>query len=273
MKKRGTAVILLLLIALTLSACTAKTAASDEDGKQLRYTENELQVHSLEGEQGVYVINEDGTYSPLINAFTGYSRLSKREGSAPSRYLWFTENSADITSLIPHVSSSSKLVLLYNTTDAIPEEFVLEKYEYKGYTIGAHVYKTSSNKMYLETRGSLTNTHINNLLSEIDDENEYEVSVFNDSTQLPIANIDNNMQMLLGLDAGGYYKLEIYKGTKYLTLTTVADTQVLQSVQAITLNNPYSRTKDGYFTVNLPDNLTSGFYYFAGLGMFYYEGE
>ena len=79
------------------------------------------------------------------------------------------------------------------------------------------------------------------------------------------------MQLLLGLEKDKYYDFEFYQGTKYRKLTTIADTMVLQSEDMMILNNPYTKTKEGYFIINLPDNLKSGYYYICGLGLFRYE--
>ena len=43
---------------------------------------------------------------------------------------------------------------------------------------------------------------------------------------------------------------------------------VLQSDDVITLNNPYTKSKEGYFRINLPDNLEEGYYYICGKGLF-----
>lgn len=265
--------IILFLIAASMSllcACGSDSVpAADSKGNQIYYTSEDLQITSLEGTEGFFVKNKDGSFSPVISAFTGYAGES--EEASAQRYLWFTENDQELIKLIPVVRPGAQLVMLYNKDTSIPEEFQLEKYAYKGYTIGCHVFRDEDDSMYIKTTDALAGSHAAEGMNLVADEDQYKVSTVNGSDQLPIGNIDNNMQLLLGLEKGKQYNFSFYKGTRYITFTTVADAQVFQSERIIKLNAPYERTTDGYFTITLPDNLQNGFYYICGLGMFAYQ--
>lgn len=265
--------LVLLMVIFTsfmLIGCEEKIAVSDEDGNPMSYSQEQLGVSSLEGKEGFFVLNSDGSYSPLITDFTGYS--SGATESSPDRFLWFTENDFEIMKLIPVVGRDSKVVFVYNKDKKIPEKFTLEKYAYRGYTVGVHFYRDVDDSMYIETTDALLGAYAAASLKQVDDEKEYKIKKVNDSETLPIENIDNNMELLLGLEKDSYYNFSFYKGTKFITFTTIADTQVFQSERLVLLSNPYEKTEEGYFVVNLPANLEDGYYYICGLGMFRYEG-
>jgi hypothetical protein len=69
------------------------------------------------------------------------------------------------------------------------------------------------------------------------------------------------------------YDFYFYKGTKYIKMQTVADTQVFQSEEIIRLDSSnFNKTEDGYFYLKMPLHSKSGFWYIHGQGMFEYEG-
>lgn len=251
-----------VLLVFLLSSCGN---SEDSLSSSLRYSEEEMGIHSEDGYQGIFVHNEDGTYTPLAKGFDGYSGQTDKE--SPSRYIWILGESGLNT--VPVLGKGAKLVLVYNTEDAMPRNFFLERYEFLGYSVGCHFY-TAGGKIYLKTKKALSGSSAYNSLSYIDDESEYEVISIND--RYPVSNIDNNIEVLLGLEYGKYYELSFYKGTKNMKVTLAADVAVLQSSTISCLEDPYQKTSKGYFTVNLP-NLDDGYYYIAGLGMFYYEGD
>lgn len=263
--------ILVILLALSMSfslaACKGKETSQDEEAGAIGYSSEEIGLESFSGNEGIFILSKEGSYQPVI-AFTGYK--SGKEAS-PERYLWFTENQMEILNLVPVVEKGSEVVMVYNSESGIPDSFTLEKYAYKGYTIGAHFYRDVDNSLYIETGGTLLGTYAAESMSNVSDEKEYLVDRVNESKLLPLQNIDNNMEMLLGLEKDMLYNFSFYKGTKYVTFTTKADTQVFQSEKMIELENPYEKTEEGYFVINLPDNLENGYYYICGLGMFEYR--
>ena len=251
-----------VMLVFLLASCTKKEEIPLEVP---RYTEEEMGIHKEDGYQGIYILNNDGTYMPLAKGYDGYTCQSNK--TSLKRYIWFYDQ--ENLNLIPSLSKDSRLVLVCNTEEAIPKNFYLEKYKFLGYTVGCHLY-TSGDRIYLKSKKTLSGSYSYSSLKHIDDESEYEVITINE--KYPVSNIDNNIEMLLGLEYGKYYKFQFYKGTKNMAVTLVADTLAFQSESVLTLESPYQRTSKGYFTVNLP-NLSSGYYYIAGLGMFYYEGD
>ena len=270
MVKKGISILLMGLMIMACCACNNIATPTDpEDSPTVKLTADEIGLLSLDGKQGFFIMNEDSTFSPLVDGFTGFKRS---EEASPARYLWFTENQQEIKDKIPKAGSEDKIVLLYNSSDVIPEEIILERYSYKGYTIGAHLYALD-NKIFLLTDGTLSGTSAAATLSQLSDEEEYPVDKINDYASLPEKNVDNNLQMLLGLEEAKAYDFYFYKGTKYIKMQTVADTQVFQSEEVIRLSsNNFRKTENGYFYFKMPLNSKSGFWYIHGQGMFEYEG-
>lgn len=253
-----------LALVFLLSSCSADT--SDALLEKAYYSEEEMGIHQSDGLQGIYVRNEEELFSPVIAGFDGYKGQSDKVNL--KRYIWFCD--PEYLNLIPEVNNQSKLVMVYNSEDAMPKNIYLEKYDFKGYTAGCHMYNKGE-KIYLKSKKSLANSYINNQLSYLDDENEYEIISIND--QFPIKNIDNNIEMLLGLEFDKYYEFKFFKGTKIMSMTVLADTLVFQNSDAIALDDPYMKTENGYFEVNLPKGLAKGYYFIAGQGLFYYAGD
>lgn len=266
--KKVVSILLILLLLFSFCSCNRKEAVSDDEGNRL-YLSSEDMGLTEKGREGFYVKNEDQSFSPVINEFDGYQGIAE-EGD-PTRFLWFTNNGADISALIPTVSKDTSLCMVYDSDSAIPKNFTLEKYVFRGYTIGCHIFRETDNSIYFSTENTLGTSYAGSSMASVSGENEFRISTINGSDDLPYENVDNNMQMLLGLEKGKYYDFEFFQGTKYRKLTTIADTLVLQSEDIITLKNPYTKTTDGYFLINLPDNLEAGYYYICGKGLFKYQ--
>lgn len=267
MKKNIILPLLVLIAALILTGCVNNEPVADEEGNRLYITGEEMGLEGT-GREGIFVMNEDGTFSPVINEFEGYQ--GETSESSPERYIWFTNNSTNLSDLIPTVGKNAPLVMIYDSDESMPASFTLERYVFRGYTIGCHIYRGPDNSLYFSTDGTLNSSYAGNTMSQVKEGTEFKISTINGSDALPYENVDNNMQMILGLEKNKYYDFEFYQGTKYRKLTTVADTLVLQSSEVIKLNNPYSKTKEGYFLINLPDNLEEGYYYICGKGLFKY---
>lgn len=266
--KRAISVLLILILALSLSSCREKKQTVSSDGEMLFMSQDEI---DRKGWEGFFVLNKDGTYTPVMDAAEGYAGRISDNTSIYTRYLWFHNNKVNISDLIPTVSPKTPLVAIYGSDGNMPSEYTLEKYDYKGYTIGCHIYKDEDDTMLIETEDTLTGSSAGDVLKNYDDQENYIISKINDSDKLPLKNVDNNMQILLGLEKDKYYEFSFYSGTKFETVRLTADTLILQSEDLFVLKNPYTRTTDGYFTINLPDNLEAGYYYICDVGLFRYQ--
>lgn len=263
------AVLIVLISCLLLSGCKDSEVTISEDGGMLFLTAEEMGLGTSSGREGYFVLNDDRTFTPLCKSVYGYE--TPNAGSEASRFLWFTNETIDVSALIPTVTRDMPLVFIYNSNKTMPKSFSLEKYAFKGYTVGMHMQRNPDNSLSVLSEGGLETSDAGRRIGKISDEKEYALSSINGMSDLPYSNVDNNMKLLLGLEKGKYYSFDFYKGTKFIEMETVADTLVFQSEDYIELLAPYTVTKDGYFILNLPDNLTSGYYYCENSGLFYFE--
>lgn len=240
----------------------------DKDGNPLRYTFEELEE---EGRVGVFVHNSDDTFSPAIAMLPGYE--GRTEDTSPERYLWYVETDKSIDELIPTVTKDSELVIVYNIDGDLPESYYLEKYAMKGYSIGAHIYLGDDKTMYLSGDEPLPGSQAETLLKSMEDNTDsiYEIGEISGSGSLPINNVDPNMRILLGLEKDKLYTFSYYQGTKEREATFRADAKIFQSERFIPISTPYRKTNNGYFIVNLPQNLPNGYYYLSDIGFFAYK--
>ena len=266
--KQFVAITLIVVLCLSLTGC-GKSAVATKDGNSLKITKEDLEK---EGREGIFVLNEDKTLTPILTSLPGYSGGTKK--SDPSRYIWFTDNKHNVTNIIPEVTPKTPLVAIYNSNSKLPGELYLEKYDDKGYTIGAHIYTDDNKSMILYKKNTLDGTTANDVLSLIEgSDEEYQIESISGTKNnvLPIGNVDNNMELLLGFQKGKLFNFKFFRGTKTEEVELKADTRVFQSSKITELKDPYKKTSQGYFIINLPLNLSEGYYYLSDIGFFRYS--
>ena len=135
--KRIFFLLLILILIFSLTGCGKDDITISEDGEMLFLTAEEIGLGTSSGREGYFVLNEDMTFTPLCSSVYGYE--VPRSGSDPARFIWFTNDTVDISSLIPEVNKDKPLVFIYNSNSSMPSSFSLEKYAFKGYTVGMTV--------------------------------------------------------------------------------------------------------------------------------------
>ena len=248
----------ILMLVFLFTSCGSPPSV-DESGKLISYDQESIGLHSLDGLQGVFIKTQDDLFYPLAHGFDGYKGPEDKVNL--KRYVWL--NNINYINLIPSLSSLDELVIIYNSDNAVPDSILLEEYKYLGPTIGAHFIKTQDS-IYLKSKGALAGTSAYNSISYLSGENIYEI--FSINNQLPLSNIDPNIEMLLGLEYGKYYELGFYKGTKTMSMTLCADTVAFQ-MRGYYPGLKYEKTSNGYFKVVIPSDIPDGYYYAAGYGM------
>ena len=73
----------------------------------------------------------------------------------------------------------------------------------------------------------------------------------------------NEAGIITGMEMDADYEITFYAGTKYMKTTVKADTHFYQSYEAYKLND-YNITKNGYISIDLPEDLKCGYYRIAG---------
>ena len=195
--RKWISLILLFCLIFPFAGCSKSEPDKDEEGNRLYITGEEMELEGT-GREGFFVLNEDGTFSPVINEFHGYQGITTE--STPDRFLWFTNNVSNISDLIPTVTEAEPLVMVYNSDASIPSSFTLERYVFRGYTIGCHIFRKSDNSIYFSTEDTISTSYAGNAMSKVEGETEFRISTVNGSENLPYENVDNNLRMLLGLE-------------------------------------------------------------------------
>lgn len=262
-KRRMTTLLIVITLTLSFTACS-KQELADRRGEMLFYDQDELT-------DGFYIRNEDGTFTPVMHGAEGYGGMVLE--SSLDRYLWFTENTLAMKSLIPVLNKKTELVAVFSDDSAMPPAYTLEKYKERGYTIGVKFYKDGT-RMYFKTRSDdicsdsqigMGITGTQNLPAEV------VLSEFNEKSSMPFSSIDQNLNMLLGLKENGKYQIGFYVGTYFMSKEAIADTLVFQSEQIYQLTSPFKKTKEGYFVVKMPETVGEGYYYICDAGLLYYD--
>lgn len=181
---------------------------------------------------------------------------------AEKNFLWYT---GDVK--VPKVTSKTPLVAVFKKAEEMPQEYVLNKFNDLGYTFGAMVrVGDDNNSMWLQTQEPCPNSNMSTILSSSDIDNEIEVISINDS--FPLNNVDTDINIFTGLEKNKYYTLQVLTGTKNQEISVCADTRVLKFVEETELANPFQKTQEDYFIVNLPENIHKGYYSINDEGIF-----
>ena len=264
-------VFLVFLLCVSFTSCSQKIILSDSEGNLLKYKEDE--VLNDENRENFYILNTDATFTPLMSDVLDFEGIA--EQSSPTRFITWSNRLLDDKhtkdELIPVVTKNDDIVCVYKNTKDMPVNLVLEKYKDYGYTIGSHIGVSEDGESAEIYSDCYDNTDLNDNLEVMEDEKNIIESI--NENKVPISNIDPNMDFLLGLEKEKKYKLTYFVGTKYKETETIADLHVMQSEKIIKLNNPYTKTKYGFFKINLPENLESGFYFLEDSGLFYYKAK
>jgi hypothetical protein len=271
---------LMSAILLIFSSCGEKAKPWSEDGSILKLTaETPL--------SGFYVKNtpdKEGntTVSPLFNSFSetdlnqelsSDDETKEVETEGKDKYIWFPDTKkVKMTNLIPVVSKDTPLIF---TSEEEPlDSIFIEGYYPLGYTVGTSFKLLSDDRTVMIMPDlSLEDTTAAKALKDYTD-GEYEISKINNSKDIPLANIDNNCYKLTGLERMMVYQFSFFQGTKEHTFNALAETNLFVSKNdGVQVTSPFTKTQNGYFFVNLPENLEKGYYYIKDYGLFYFTAD
>lgn len=172
--------------------------------------------------------------------------------------------------LIPTLYKDQELI--YVTTET-PNDFIWERYEDEGYTIGVvNLDATTTNKysLTIDPKYLLEGSSLRKAISEAGLKSGQQI-IFNkiSSTAITAANI-SPAGSVLGLTEDEAYSVDLYKGSEYISLTNIlADTHVFSCFELYS-SQDYNYAEADYITITVPDTLMSGYYYIYGLGFFRY---
>lgn len=252
--------VLSVFLALSLTACgNSQTKLLMDDGDWLNVTEGEMT-------SGTYYIYKDN------EKYYNFLNVAAADDATGSKYVWFTE---PYDEAIPHMTIKDKL--LYYDEAKRPESITLYKLTDYGYTLGIkfNVKNDSGDAKYPQV---INFSDTFNTLSPV--ASVIENSVPDSGATVYITEINNhdftsnllvNDSFLKGLTKDTMYAIGMYVGTVHKSVNVKADTHLFIQEATYTASS-YQELKSKTFEIYLPANLTPGYYYADGIGMFYYEG-
>lgn len=256
--KRFLSALLCVFLITTLTGCSGSAEPIvDANGEVIHYNESDIT-------EGYYILKDDDMYYKILNTESD----TDNNGNV---FLWFTE---PYDAAIPRFTVKDKL--LYYSEQSRPSSLTLYKMTDYGYTLGIMFKVTQqegdlkhpividySDKFnpYSQVQGVVEGAVTENATTYITGINNHEFT----TTLL----VDDSF--LKGLTKDTMYQLEMYCGTVRKTVNIKADTHLfLQESTYVT--SSYEELKAKCFEITLPSNLSPGYYYAEGVGLFYYEG-
>jgi hypothetical protein len=143
----------------------------------------------------------------------------------------------------------------------------IERFEYIGDSFGVSKAEYDTNGyVYIEDKNLIKGTSLYDALS-----NE-KASGFT-ITEIDGKAVDKNTLtsggVFSGLEYGKNYKVSLYSGTYYKTITVKADRHFYRSFEVYQTSD-IDATKNGYISIRMPKDINSGYYYVANAGFFRY---
>lgn len=296
MKNKKKKIVSLLLCAVTmvlaLSGCSGG-GMNDEDFQaqqltEIKYGEGDIYYQEspyaiYSGDEnldsllqnGMYYILHDGYYYPVIYDWTNTSEYKLEMGSKPSpggRKAVF--DSSSIVN-IPTLFEGDKL--FYYSTSGYYDYTTLERYKVLGWSIGlSNLQISPMGNIYFQlgeeledsiTSGTILTSELFGLYDIYQDESKASNGQFLldkvGGVEIDESNIEDNI--LVGLEKGKEYNLEIYSGTEYYYYAATASVYYLDSYETYGIweNIP---NQDNLYEIVVPDYLLTGYYDVGGCG-------
>lgn len=191
-----------------------------------------------------------------------------------NRVAWFTD---ETLVGVPILYKGSKLI--YYTNADVPSEFVIEKFDDLGYSIGACGFMMDeSQHCYIPINQGGYYSESSDFYKVYSDITTNENSA---ATKLIIDNINEQWvsedyigekhNVLLGLIPNQKYIFDIYYGTVHTSYELCADSITLASAEEghhVTSN--YELYNSTIAVIDLPSDMEDGYYYINNMGFFYY---
>ena len=212
-------------------------------------------------------------YYPVYrkNASFDTSKDTVNTSQSDSRTLYFNEDWDKIPTLYEGDS------LIYYTSENLNENFIFERFEDFGYSIGLSNLERLESGRYAfdatkdEKNKSKINPYINpasqaNTLYEL---NQSQIIIDNiGGAQLRSGNISRG-GVIIGLEKDKLYSTDVYQGSKLTNYVLKADTRMLTSMEVYSITN-YSFLRSKILKINIPDYFNSGYYMINDQGIFRY---
>lgn len=258
------------LILCLLVGCSSqsqkKSVIADKDGNLLRYSvQNDSETSSVP--DGYYVMH--GTFaSPILN----YGILEPSD----KKIQWFTKK---YENLIPECKNGDKIIYISSENSPSNSDLNLCKMNDKGYSLGA-IFSTikaddSSGKDTVtfpsDSNYYCSASPIKQVCTQITEKAQGTILINEINKKTFSTNLLNH-GIFANAQKNGLYNIGYYIGTQYSTVDVIADTHIFKASKKTYHISSYQKTKIGYFTINLPDDMENGYYWLGSLGLFKYSG-
>ncbi len=178
----------------------------------------------------------------------------------PMRIAWYGRDE----SLIPTLYEDE--IIAYASESSNMDAVTLERFQYNGASMGFFGgYINSEGNYVVNIDKTIKGTTASQFLSE---SKAKDVKIISVDGEKITSKMINSAGMFKDLEKGKTYNLELYNGTKYMTVKITADFYYLQSFEIYTIDKAII-TKNGYISLTMPQNAESGFYAIDG-NMFKY---
>lgn len=255
MKKR-------MLIILFVVAVTAGLCGCEGMKEKVFQTQKEVVMKEYKKDQlksNTFYVKDGTSFFKTVSLKGGKDR---NELDFHIGYLWFPETQLDY---IPTLYKGESIA--YPKETSVKEDsFYLKRYRDEGVTLGISNLKKASNgftiQSILEDSAASKTIESSKSLPVI---SRFQGEPLNDKKMTTAGTIK-------GLESGETYLLEIYQGTRAMDVQLVADTQLFIIDSARMIEN-CKLTKNGYVSVQLPEDMESGYYQIENAGFFRYINE
>lgn len=263
-------ILLCLCIAAALTGCSTFTRQKKEE-TTLADNEDSLE----DGEY--YILHKSGKKSTFTKVCMGDASYDTSEdaeisdtpsSTAASRTLRYTDDYDEIPTLYDGDS------LIFYSTRALDDGFVLERFESFGWTFGI----TGMTKMNSDRYSFLTGGDDDPKNIDKKSDAAQLIKAFPDSklviddiggTKVRSNNVTRGGSITGGLKRGDTYSVNLYAGTEHYQYNLKADTYVMTSMAAYQ-DSDFEFLKSKILKINIPSWYNSGYYNINGKGVFRY---
>jgi len=252
MLKKLISITLITILSTMLVGCDIQIF----EDKNAKYRLKEVSKDELE--QGTYYVKEGTKFYKVHECDNNSSSQELNK----TKVTWTIKDEQKIP---PYYKGE---IIAYPSVEAKLDEVNIERYKDVGYSLGLY-------EATFTEDGYISFTHGNNTINKTDASKKFENK---DSSNILIESINgkpvnesmlNEAGVIVGLEKDKAYEIAYYAGTKYATATIIADTHFFQSYEAYKIED-YEITKNGYMSIEIPENYKSGIYRINGAGLFKY---
>lgn len=223
---------------------------------------------------GSYYVLHDGYYYPIMYDWTNIGEMRLELGGTPDPDRRAVFDATSIT-WIPTLFEEDKL--FYYSTAGCYDYTLLERFKTHTWSIGiSNLTPTVTGNIYFNigedmeagvTSGTILTSEVMGLYDTVADEEKASDGTFMlkkvGGVDINEKNIENGV--LIGLEKGKEYDLEIYSGTEYQYYSSTASVYYLNSYETYAIYE-FIPNQDNLYEIVIPDYLLTGYYDVNGSG-------